>query len=486
MCLHFISVLASVHGARFDLGIERGLAGHVQNSFNALALRSAARGLPTLKVFTYNLCWGCMEGSRKDRTAMAMSLGKSCTAYTDLPGPSGPNGNGINVTFCAKNMGRAIAKYHQAIGGYDLMGFQEASNFDSLGLRAAGVNMVKVEFGVQVPMLHSRGIHKGKNKNAWVVTLYNHARLGACNKAIGGALKADRGRPWQALIFDTARLIFINVHNVQPGRLAFVLGSRGPKSSWNGFLKEVEQVLVPYFRALKGRKDYRVIVTGDFNDLGGQLPGSINVPWQKLAGKLRIRSPLAATCCSARMFFSGSKPGDYIFDSAAEAVNRVPPAYDEDVPQSDHKPVEAILGAGSEKFKAPPPAQVISQDPNRVQNSARGHMPHQENRIQYQKAERFQPQDHEHPKTYSIRELQQLQKLRRKRRGRGNRRSKKQPPISYQSNEGRSNDDSIRRPVELPYQQEQRRFAYAPGEKERGKLEFGRLDKIKDRHKLSL
>merc|ERR1712086_201809 len=88
------------------------------------------------------------------------------------------------------------------------------------------------------------------------------------------------------------------------------------------------------------RKDYRVIMVGDFNDLRHKLPGNIKMPWNGV--KMDIQKPLVVSCCATTLGRKPVGPGDYVFDSFGPAANRLPKRHDKNVPQSDHWPVEAV------------------------------------------------------------------------------------------------------------------------------------------------
>jgi len=280
-----------------------------------------------------------MEGDPADSTAMKKYLKDECMQYTDMPGVRDENGMGMNVTRCAANMGEAIAKYHGDAGGYDLMAFQEASNFGDLRLRRRGVQMEKVKFGAQLDgQFFEKGIHVGKQKKAWVVSLYDKVRMGRHDVAITGVEKSDSGRPYLILIFDTKGLIFINLHNTQPGYWFH------KRRSWRHFPEEMGEKLESAFEEKEARKSYRVILAGDFNDLRGELPGTLAIPWT--GGELDLKEPLAKTCCTSSGASSRKtlRHGDFIFDTRFPAKNRIPYRHNMSLAQSDHLPVQAKLG----------------------------------------------------------------------------------------------------------------------------------------------
>merc|ERR1712151_630757 len=269
---------------------------------------------------------------------MKKQLKDECMQYTTSPGVRGENGMGMNVTRCAANMGEAIAKYHADARGYDLMAFQEASNFGDLRLGKRGVQMEKVEFGARLDFNHEKGIHLGNPKKAWVVSLYDRVRMGRHDVAITGVEESDSGRPYLILIFDTKGLIFINLHNTQPG---FWFSKR---RSWKNFPEEMGEKLESAFAEKEERTKYRVILAGDFNDLDAELPGSLVIPWT--GGRLDLKDPLAKTCCTSSGASSRKmlRHGDFIFDTRYPARNLIPLRHNMSLAQSDHLPVQAKLG----------------------------------------------------------------------------------------------------------------------------------------------
>jgi len=305
--------------------------------------RLAAHGNETYKVLSYNICWGCMEADERDNTGMKDDLKQKCLQMTQEKGDQeGENSMGIHLTQCAQNIAKEVKLYWKDMDGYDLMGFQEASNWKSLGLHEHHKNLGFKEHGVSVPggPPHLKGRFKGKAKKAWVVSAWNKQRLGWYDEAIGGAMDSDKGRPYLVLIFDKAKLMFINVHNCQPGP------KDNLKKSWKGFPEEIHQTLKhnEAFKEMPARKDYRVIMTGDFNDRKFKIPG-FNLPWKKDA-RMNLKFPVAKTCCTSKMGGVGNAFGDYIFDSAGKAKgveNCIPSSYNNHKMKSDHAPVQAVL-----------------------------------------------------------------------------------------------------------------------------------------------
>lgn len=324
---------------RFRIATPRARANSRRKSAS-LAKVAEAIGDESYRVLSYNICWGCMEADTSDTTGMKHALKQHCVNRTNVAGANGPNGMGLKVTVCAKNMGQSINKYSVAIGGYDLIALQEASNAHDLNL----TKFKMVEYGTPiVDKLHTVGAHKGKSKFAWIASLYDRARMGPHDlKVTGGEERKSRdARPYLVLIWDKKKLIFINLHNSQPS-----------SPSWLNFPAEIgERLNQEAFKSDPARKNYRVILTGDFNDLKGTLRAKLKFPWN--GAELVIKEPLAKSCCISMLNKDPVRPGDYIFDSASKAENRIPALYNGKLPQSDHRPVEAILAAPSRSPPAP-------------------------------------------------------------------------------------------------------------------------------------
>lgn len=285
---------------------------------------SSASSLSTarLRVLSYNICWGCMEADKKDVTGMVGDLGRQCMQKA----------NGGSRTICARNMGAAILNYDKQAGGYHLMAFQEASKFDDLGLGVTLPNMEKVSNAAKIT--NSRFDLK-ETKYAFVVSLYSKKKFGQHDAVVRGTLRSDDGRPFLIILFDKAQVVFINMHNCQPGHPV-------ANPSWKKFLLEMEGRLKSLFAEKPERKKYRVILAGDFNDLKGVLATTLRVPWLGQKKLETVRPP--KSCCTSNLSAPTVHFGDYIFDSGAPSKVRVVPSYNSAKAQSDHRPVEAELG----------------------------------------------------------------------------------------------------------------------------------------------
>merc|ERR1719401_2803259 len=116
------------------------------------------------------------------------------------------NWMGNNISVCAFQMGKAISIFSNDTGGYDLIGFQEASNIGLLSLSLPGMKVAT--YGIETPFDHPR--LQGTKKKIWLATAYNATKLGQPTVSSGGLISACKDlRPYQYLIFDAAKLIFI-------------------------------------------------------------------------------------------------------------------------------------------------------------------------------------------------------------------------------------------------------------------------------------
>jgi len=286
-----------------------------------------------------------MEGDERDGTGMQDDLKRNCMKRLGLDGckdkSRGGNCMGMKITKCAQNIGSGILRMHHA-NKYDLMAFQEASNFGDLFLNRRGVGLKKVEWGAPVKgVYHTQGINKDQEKKTWIVSMYNPAKFGIVSKVVHGVLHSDEGRPFLLLIFDKRKLMFFNLHNCQPGR------GEKKKKSWDHFPTEFGDELSQAFADNPVRKGYRIILAGDFNDLSGELPGSIIMPWLESKKTMNITAPLASSCCSSKLAANPRRGGDYIMDSKCPDTNTVPKEYNSFKPQSDHRPVHGLFGGSA-------------------------------------------------------------------------------------------------------------------------------------------
>lgn len=289
-----------------------------------------------LRVLTYNVCWGCVTASTANRSGFANDLRKYCTAA------------GKGLTKCAHNMASAVAQYSKNIGGYDLIAMQEASSYDFLDLLTAKMKVA------------NQGFYKTV-KQGGLVCAYNAKRFKWPDVKIFGTGSTLSKRPeFLVLVFDKQKLIFINLHNDQQ-----LDPKKKTKPSWTSFPYDIQRALQKdAFMQNAARRSYRVVLAGDFNDIHGKFPGGIKFPW--LPKPLELGNGWAKSCCSTVLTHVPQRSGDYIFDSAARATNRLPASYNMNLAQSDHRPVEAVLGGGGGGAGAAP-LPLAASNANAVQ-----------------------------------------------------------------------------------------------------------------------
>lgn len=294
-----------------------------------------------IRVLSYNLCWGCLEQSSHDRTGMRDDLLKNCmrtaAAEHQLTDTSAlkddENWMGTNVSLCAFQLGETVRLLSADIGGYDIMGFQEASNFDNLRLKPHFAAYEAVKHGVDLEFSHPR--FPDKKKKAWVVTFYNRTKFGLHDLAFGGREpNCDSARPYQVLVFDKAQIVVINLHHCN---------GRTRSEVDNGFQLAVWEHL--NLLANDGNRDlasYRFIMTGDFNDRLHVYDDGI-VMGTALARFATSAPSCCTTTAKAQLPAMNNRPGDYIMDSASKPHLRIPCRYRDTGCMSDHRPVEAYL-----------------------------------------------------------------------------------------------------------------------------------------------
>ncbi|MDA7428115.1 endonuclease/exonuclease/phosphatase family protein [Primorskyibacter aestuariivivens] len=273
-----------------------------------------------LTVMSYNVCWQCMSPGRA-------GLGGQCRDTTVNDG-----GAARSVTSCSQAMGRAIDGYAER---YDFIGMQEASNWQDFRFLAPET-IGRMQAITRPPSGHEE-----------MVIFYDPERFTHRFRSINGDI--GRGRPIMVNLFtdqEGGAYTFVNIHNCHGGCS----------------LTRLEQAIDDALRVLDA-PDYaevsafvsrsRIILTGDFNEASYRRTGTGPVTWRPfgdagIGTEAGVRDA-PTSCCSTVIPWNCSglepwcRPGDYVFDSAGAAVPRVPERYDVSVPQSDHKPVIAVL-----------------------------------------------------------------------------------------------------------------------------------------------
>jgi len=167
--------------------------------------------------------------------------------------------------------------------------------------------------------------------------MYNEATFGKHDLQLGGReTNCHDARPYLVLVFDAAKVVFMNIHHCNGHNLQ------------NGFDKDIWSEL----ESNAGHRNlsaYRFIFAGDFNDRSSQLGKKIVFP----AKTLRYREA-EGTCCTAELGTQKLlRPGDFVFDSATTPTIRIPASYDASRPQSDHRPVEVVLSPTASASSCP-------------------------------------------------------------------------------------------------------------------------------------
>jgi len=281
----------------------------------------AAPAQEGLTVLSYNVCWQCMSPGRA-------GLGGKCTDVTV---------QGRTVTSCAKAMGAAIDSYAPR---YDFVGLQEASHWQDFRLLAPKTlgKMTGIE---------SRSGHE------FMVSFYDPARFTQQYQTLNGDIGS--GRPIMINLFSDAAgaaYTFVNIHNCHGGCTLSRL-----EQAIDEAVRQVDQEggsLYAEITGFIGRS--RIVVTGDFNEASYQQSGSGTVGWKPFfdagIGTEAAVEDAPRSCCSTAIPWNCGpagtlepwcRPGDYVFDSKAAARPEIPAQYDASVPQSDHKPVLAVM-----------------------------------------------------------------------------------------------------------------------------------------------
>lgn len=307
----------------------------LKSIFSALALGIAGAGSAVaepLTVLSYNVCWQCMSPGR-------YGLGGQCRDTTVMDG-----GVTRAVTTCSEAMGKAIDGYAQR---YDFVGLQEASNWRDFRFLAPNT------------LGKMQAITRPRSGSEEMVIFYDPNRFTHRFTSMNGDM--GRGRPIMVNLFTDdqgARYAYVNLHNCHAGcsfqKLTHAIDDAlRHTGEHDNDSNPIKRSAADYAVVAQFLSEARIIVTGDFNEVAYQQTGDNEVSWPPFfdAG-IDTRTKVEdapTTCCSTRIPWRCSglepwcRPGDYVFDSASAARPFVPAGYDDTVPQSDHKPVLAIL-----------------------------------------------------------------------------------------------------------------------------------------------
>lgn len=283
-------------------------------------------------VLSYNICFQAMENSPQ---GSAKILGGKCQKIA-------PVFNNEKFTQCAANMAKAIELFPASVNrtGYDLVGLQEANRSQSLAVAAQNT-------------LHQMGSYltensfteNGRSQMVYMASFYDKAKYNKIYE-YGGHFTNQPARLFQILVFknnfDASGTIFINVHS--PHGFTFA---------------HIETDLSAALATLNlsdDEKQYRKIAVGDFNETGWdwakmQMNQTVWTPFSGISDTLKIGN-FVQTCskddgnwadANGNLDLTGTRGGDYIFDSKQAAIIATPANYDPTTLKSDHLPVMAEL-----------------------------------------------------------------------------------------------------------------------------------------------
>jgi len=245
----------------------------------------------TLLILTYNVCWGCMTGDAKDRTAskLAARCGREL---------------GRQPTQCLLQVARNIETIGEdfAPNGYDLVGLQEASNWRDLRRHCASLQA-----------MHSIEGRVGRED----MVLFYGSMLQLKWHSLGNVSR----RPLQVALFhaDDREVLVVHLHNGH--------GKRGTKEVIQSSLAAMDL----HHKIDVLSDDCVIICLGDLNDPDETIPDFApfaNFDNSKIQKKIvRFQGKLPRSCCSTRENDARRpRAGDYVLSSkpADAAVNRIP------------------------------------------------------------------------------------------------------------------------------------------------------------------
>ena len=220
-----------------------------------------------LHLLSWNISWGCMTLNTKDQTSV------------DLVNKCITKSSGINVPL-DKNicMGNVVKYIDLFTNEFDLVGFQEASNYDFIQTKSK--------------KLQNMSYFNSKEDSEDVVTFYNNKKFKLFAAKTGNILQGN-GRPYHILFFEDIiykkNYICINLHNahkfhVGKIKLEHILSNnlymaynlyQDPRTSYNNDNLKLMN-LVDISTLINGKK-FNVIVLGDFNDEGVKYYENLNI-----------------------------------------------------------------------------------------------------------------------------------------------------------------------------------------------------------------
>lgn len=325
--------------------------------------------MDSIKILSWNVCFGCVLSSEKsvnDRSALHLAM--KCKAEREA--------SGTNV--CMNNIIKHISKTK-----YDFIGLQESSNsYFRFKIKNLDVGYVPLSCIVETGV--------GSGEYAVITTVYDESRFNRLYAKIGNLTPGRDARPYQILFFEekyTAyKYIIINIHNWHndspdaKDQLSFALSNNLNmvqdlrRDHEINILVNQERYpnidITDYIRS--NNKTFNVIMMGDFNDAYGINYWRGFKPFSQInflddtyyLKNLQLSTSGVEppkTCCVGEHRLrinnlSESKVGDYIlidttklsFNTPGSNPNKIPSPdefnFDANInPTSDHLPVEASI-----------------------------------------------------------------------------------------------------------------------------------------------
>ena len=313
----------------------------------------------SIKIYSWNICFGCMDSTIWKFDTSTKKLAEKCSQ--NIIDPS------RNLNKCTANVIKQLSKYK-----YDFIGLQEASNwkiiYDEL-----------VKTYPEYKYTHHMG---GKEH---MITIYDSTRFKLDFITVN---QFEPGRPFQ-ILFLTEKLtsnkfIVINLHSghfVGNGRNILIrILSEKVNNSYrhvtDSNLQDLETKAVTDITQYIGSNDFNIMLMGDFNDEGEQYwKGFSPFRDNRLSiNTQRVESVIEPpkTCCVGRSDIrvkpnSDHRVGDYILIDTNKMDfiqnNRIPldpNFYTEAFITSDHLPVYSEINV---KHRAPIPMPKPQQLP---------------------------------------------------------------------------------------------------------------------------
>jgi hypothetical protein len=308
----------------------------------------------TLKILSWNICWGCMvanEKSQYDTTARTLAL-----ACKDLASNK--------IQSCLDNVVKLID--HDL---YDIIGLQEAANYTEIQKKSSNLTAMGC-------IHHALDINKNKID---LTTFYNPQKFKVLAVKVGNIDIEDYdGRPYHIIFLEYIRTkdkyIIINLHNGRIPKNKFdkePLEKRlgldieklfiVPKTSSNKDFIDIDQNPLSDGSSFLSSNTFKTIVLGDFNDHERPTENywtelqpfkyTSFVNLQSIIISSIIKPP--KTCCKSGrslgiLHTTDDFIGDYILiDSTLEYIknNTIVEYFKSNVDKlsSDHQPIYAII-----------------------------------------------------------------------------------------------------------------------------------------------